>query len=107
MATLSQISPEDAGRGTGYERPGSGGAWRPKLAAVAAPPAAPEAMPRRRPRLWLEIVLVLLALLAAGWAVRRAEAELTAGAGPRLVNALLVANGGIARPGQRCWRRRT
>lgn len=107
MATLPQISPEDARRDTGYGTPDSRGASRPKLAAVAAPPMAPAAMSRRRPRLWLEIILVLLALLAAGWAVRRAEAELTADAGPRLVNALLVANVSLAPPGRSCWRKRT
>lgn len=69
------------------------------LPQIPSPPPAPQPRRRpagvvsirrtRRPRLLLEVVLVLLALLASGWLVRKAADHLADAAAPRLVGMLL------------------
>ncbi|MGH9534165.1 MAG: hypothetical protein ACRD2E_04845 [Terriglobales bacterium] len=73
MASLPQLAPP--------------GPERPRRRAATAPVVIRRS---RRPRLWMEIVIVLLCLLAGGWALRKAAVALTTRTAPRLVGAWLL-----------------
>lgn len=78
------------------------------LPQIPSPPPArrPRRVPQRvvsirrarRPQLWLEVALVLLALLATGWLVRKTADHLADATAPRLVGMLLSPATASVRP---------